>query len=71
MTRQELELLCQPQTPEEVLDGLKELYEERINLQGGAGDELLDALNSGYNILQKLIDDIDMPATVQVRRSIW
>jgi len=71
MTREELELLCHPLTPEEALRELGGLYQERVNLNGGAGDEPLDALNAGYNILSRLIESFEEAPSVRAGRIMF
>jgi hypothetical protein len=72
MTRKELEQLCQPQTPEEVLEELESAYNE-----GGGDDAPLGlmpgmmALKATIGILKKLIEEADMSPSVKVRRIVW
>ncbi len=59
MTRLELEALCKPQSPEEVLDGLQELC-DYLNTTAVAAteDSVLYSLNAGIEILKKTIEEI-------------
>ena len=55
MTRRELENLCQPLTPEEALDGLRELYDSLDNSPGWVSDRELECLNSAIKVLKAAI----------------
>lgn len=70
MTRHELEQLCQPQTPEGAADGLVLLH-DALSAEGMTDGDSLESLNAGARVLDKLIEEITMPATVKIRRSIW
>jgi len=70
MTRHELEHLCQPQTPEGAADVLVLLH-DALSAEGMADGNSLESLNAGAKVLDKLIEEIAMPATVKIRRSIW
>ena len=59
MTRQELEQACQPQTPEETLEGLKELYDVMANSPGWASEDDLTTLNSGIEVMKKVIAECE------------
>lgn len=71
MTRQELEQLCQPLTPEETLEELESLRDEYDFPESASR---FTALNAGYQILEKVIEEIttgQLPPSVQVRKMIY
>lgn len=70
MTREELEALCEPQTPEESFAELQKLY-TRLSCSSWGQDEDWTALESAISILNKEIEDTSYPATVRTRRTIW
>lgn len=78
MTRQELEGLCQPLTPEQSLKGLEALRDE-YNLDESSQYDLpeslfpvFDALNAGINVFEGAIEEtLEMPPSVKTRRQIW
>ena len=75
MTRLELEALCKPQSPEEVLDGLQELHAYLdTSAVTATEDSDLYSLNAGIEILKKTIEQAngrDLPPSVQVRRIMF
>lgn len=75
MTRQDLEQLCQPQTPEEVLEELESQYNEA----GGDDNPLalmleMVALKAATEIVREAIDEAanaDLAPSVKATRLIW
>lgn len=57
MTRQELEHLCQPLTPEVVLENLRSLYDDLSNSPGWVSDEELETLNACIEVLKVVIKE--------------
>ena len=58
MTRQQLEALCQPQTPYEVLDNLRELYDALANSPGWVSEAELEALSSAIEVQKAVISEV-------------
>ncbi len=58
MTRQELEHLCQPQTPKVVLENLRDLYDALANSPGWVSDEELETLNVSIEVLKAIIKEV-------------
>lgn len=52
MTSQELAKLCKPQTPEEVLENLKDLYHVLSNSPGWVSDYELETLNAAIEVFK-------------------
>lgn len=53
--REELEACCQPLTPEEVLEGLQELYDYASNSPRIEEEHDLPLLNAAIEVLRKVI----------------
>lgn len=70
MTRQELEQLCEPQTPEQVLEGLRNLYNYLSNSFAPEEDDLT-AMNASIAVLEKEIEDTSFSPSVRIIRSIY
>jgi len=72
MQRADLEALCEPFTPEEVLDGIQDLYDHLLySTVLDEGDLALVSLKAGIEVLKKMIEDTngpDLPPSVQIRR---
>ena len=72
MQRADLEALCEPFTPEEVLDGIQDLYDHLLYSTVLDEDDLaLVSLKAGIEVLKKVIEGAngpDLPPSVQIRR---
>ena len=58
MTRQELEKLCQPLKPGEVLDTLRNLYDDLSNSPGWASEEELESLNASIEVQKAVTKEL-------------
>lgn len=57
MTSQQLADACQPLTPEEALQALRDLYDDLANSPGWVTDEELEALNAAIQVLSLAIEE--------------
>lgn len=69
MTRQELEQLCQPLSPEDTVIELENICDEKVKEQGIDTEAI--ALRASFDILNKLIEAFDESPSVRAARMVF